>query len=182
MAKRKPRQEALFVAADQITPSAGHPFYQKLTNFSMRLASTAAKAAYLDVLDHVLEDRRLDCTEMESLVTLATNFALVHAKVMTCHREYLDQLARVALATHVVTDTERADLSKVARLLGLKKETIEEALETARRIRLDTAAARSVTPENLRGLRVCFTGELQSTFQDQAITRDTAESPARLVF
>jgi transposase len=28
--KRKPRQEALFVAADQITPSAGHPFYQKL--------------------------------------------------------------------------------------------------------------------------------------------------------
>jgi transposase len=30
MGKRKPRQEALFVAADQIAPSAGHPFYQKL--------------------------------------------------------------------------------------------------------------------------------------------------------
>ena len=30
MGKRKPRQEALFVTADQIAPSAGHPFYQKL--------------------------------------------------------------------------------------------------------------------------------------------------------
>jgi transposase len=30
MGKRKPRQESLFVTADQLTPSAGHPFYQKL--------------------------------------------------------------------------------------------------------------------------------------------------------
>ena len=28
--KRKPRQEALFIVADQMTPSAGHPFYQNL--------------------------------------------------------------------------------------------------------------------------------------------------------
>ena len=26
MGKRKPRQEPLFVAADRLTPSAGHPF------------------------------------------------------------------------------------------------------------------------------------------------------------
>ena len=30
MGKRKPRQEALFISTDQIAPSAGHPFYQKL--------------------------------------------------------------------------------------------------------------------------------------------------------
>ena len=30
MGKRKPRQESLFVTPDQLTPSAGHPFYQKL--------------------------------------------------------------------------------------------------------------------------------------------------------
>jgi IS5 family transposase len=30
MGKRKPRQESLFVTTDQLTPSAGHPFYQKL--------------------------------------------------------------------------------------------------------------------------------------------------------
>src|SRR6188508_3565385 len=30
MGKRKPRQESLFLSADQLTPSAGHPFYQKL--------------------------------------------------------------------------------------------------------------------------------------------------------
>jgi hypothetical protein len=30
MGKRKPRQESLFITADQLTPSAGHPFYQKL--------------------------------------------------------------------------------------------------------------------------------------------------------
>jgi transposase len=30
MGKRKPRQESLFVTTDQLAPSAGHPFYQKL--------------------------------------------------------------------------------------------------------------------------------------------------------
>ena len=30
MGKRKPRQESLFVSTDQLTPSSGHPFYQKL--------------------------------------------------------------------------------------------------------------------------------------------------------
>jgi transposase len=30
MGKRKPRQEALFITTDQLTPSAGHTFYQKL--------------------------------------------------------------------------------------------------------------------------------------------------------
>jgi IS5 family transposase len=30
MGKRKPRQESLFVSTDRLTPSAGHPFYQKL--------------------------------------------------------------------------------------------------------------------------------------------------------
>ena len=30
MGKRKPRQESLFISTDQLTPSAGHPFYQKL--------------------------------------------------------------------------------------------------------------------------------------------------------
>ena len=30
MGKRKPRQEALFVATEAIAPAAGHPFYQKL--------------------------------------------------------------------------------------------------------------------------------------------------------
>lgn len=30
MGKRKPRQESLFITSDQLTPSAGHPFYQRL--------------------------------------------------------------------------------------------------------------------------------------------------------
>jgi len=30
MGKRKPRQESLFITTDQLTPSAGHPFYLKL--------------------------------------------------------------------------------------------------------------------------------------------------------
>jgi transposase len=30
MGKRKARQESLFITTDQLTPSAGHPFYQKL--------------------------------------------------------------------------------------------------------------------------------------------------------
>jgi len=32
MGKRKPRQESLFISTDQLTPSAGHPFYQKLNS------------------------------------------------------------------------------------------------------------------------------------------------------
>src|SRR5215208_3940790 len=32
LGKRKPRQESLFLSTDQLTPSAGHPFYQKLNS------------------------------------------------------------------------------------------------------------------------------------------------------
>jgi transposase len=32
MGKRKPRQESLFITTEQLTPSAGHPFYQKLNH------------------------------------------------------------------------------------------------------------------------------------------------------
>src|SRR3954466_12358242 len=32
MGKRKARQESLFVATDQLTPSAGHPFYERLNH------------------------------------------------------------------------------------------------------------------------------------------------------
>lgn len=32
MGKRKPRQESLFLSPDQLSPSAGHPFYEKLNS------------------------------------------------------------------------------------------------------------------------------------------------------
>ena len=51
-------------------------------------------AAYFELLDRVLEDRRVDEAESESLYELAEKWELTGQEVCAAHREYLAQLAR----------------------------------------------------------------------------------------
>jgi DNA polymerase-3 subunit epsilon len=138
-----------------------------------------AKAAYLEILDRVLEDRRLEDTEIESLITLATNYGLTHADVMDCHRNYVMQLVKIAMADRVISEAERSDLSTVIRLLGLQESAIEESLESLHQTTSHSVSAKSDHINSLRGMRICFTGELRSTYRGRPVTRELAESLSR---
>lgn len=136
-----------------------------------------AVMAYIDLLDRVLEDRRVDESEADALVEMAESWDLGGEQISAIHGEYMNQLAAAALADGVVTEAERRDLNLVARLLGQTRDLDEILNEAAVRASFDNCP---ITATNsLVGKRVCFTGELQSRYNGQPITRELAEELAR---
>lgn len=135
-------------------------------------ATDANVAAYLDLLDRVLEDRRLTNVEADELASTAASWGLSAEAVGAAHRRYFAGLVGVALADGVVTDIERNDLDRVGRLLRLESTELDQALFAGR--------PRSAEPpgekhKHLAGLSVCFTGALQCTLDGDPITRAAAE-------
>lgn len=115
-------------------------------------------APYLTVLDQVLEDRLVTIAEAGQLLHLADELGCGVDHVMAAHRLYLDALATVALADDVVTREERADLDRVAVLLGLQARDVEIALTMVR------SGARVSLPRSpgafSAGDTIVFTGEM----------------------
>ncbi|MQA35721.1 3'-5' exonuclease [Modestobacter roseus] len=116
-------------------------------------------APYLAVLDQVLEDRLVSVDEADQLIALAGELGCGPAHVQAAHRLYLDALATVALADDVVTDAERADLDRVAVLLGLQTSDVDVALTMVR------SGARVAVPRRpaaglSAGDKIVFTGEM----------------------
>lgn len=116
-------------------------------------AHPEAVLAYVDLLDRVLEDRRLTSDEVALLAQLATEWGLSSAAALTIHHAYFSGLARVALADGILTDLELADLSIVAGLLGAP-----DAMNDLRAAASAPALAVNRATE-LVGKTVCFTGE-----------------------
>lgn len=134
--------------------------------------------SYLALLDRVLEDRSIDETESESLVSLAESLGLGSGQVREAHSSYLQSLVVHALGDGVVTDIERRDLTEVARLIGCDQGELNGMLESASDKLKSVAASPSSTSTTLSGKTVCFTGELQSRIKGDPLTRELAEAMA----
>lgn len=143
-------------------------------------AETANVLAYLALVDRILEDRIIDASEEEALVDAALNWRLSRDQIEAAHRAYLHNLAVLALADGVVSDAERRDLHGVARLLGQDDSQLDGVLKAAatQLASIYSAQTASMDEGQLRGQRVCFTGEIQSTIKGCPITRDIAEAIA----
>ncbi|MGN9805508.1 exonuclease domain-containing protein [Micromonospora sp. L32] len=87
--------------------------------------------AYMDLLDHALLDRHISATEADALVAMAESVGLARVDVEHLHRTYLASLAGIALEDGVLTPEERHDLDQVARLLGLQRSDVDQALSAA---------------------------------------------------
>lgn len=118
------------------------------------LASAVNVAQYLNVLDRVLEDRKIEKSEAEYLIDFATELGLSQDRVAGLHAAYVANLCAVALRDGVVSDLERRDLSQVALLLGVSD--WEELLE----IKTSKALPIRSTLGLAIGASVCFTGEM----------------------
>jgi DNA polymerase-3 subunit epsilon len=146
-----------------------------------------AALAYRELLDRVLEDRRVEDAEADALVEIAQRWGLAGQEIDQFHRKYLDALAAAAVADGTVSNSEQRDLAHVARLLGLQGVDLGAVLDQAAR----TAAAQNIpapscearpiggSVESLAGQTVCFTGELQCSICGELITREQAEEFAR---
>jgi DNA polymerase-3 subunit epsilon len=134
--------------------------------------------AYMALVDRVLEDRTIDTSEEDALVDAVTNWQLSPAQVEAAHVQYIRNLAGVAWADGVVSDVERLDLRRVARLLGMDNERLERILDLIEHqfaLVCPCSTSHDRADNCLRGQRVCFTGELVSTIDGEPITRELAE-------
>ncbi len=144
-------------------------------------ATDGAVMAYWALLDRVLEDRNVDDSEGDALLETAAQWGLLGEQVRVAHRDYLNQLALAAVADGIVTDAERRDLTRVARLLGHEQPNLDvilsEAADKVGRAPINPTSAQ-IVETGLAGMRVCFTGEMQCFHDGQIISREYAEELA----
>jgi DNA polymerase-3 subunit epsilon len=119
------------------------------------IASDEATAAYMDVLDRVLEDRRIDEVEQDGIVALAEEWQIDQSQARDTHRRYLERLVVQAKSDGVVTSAEMEDIHAVGRLLGWTAAEVDSLLSEE-----SLAAAENLEADSLHGLSVCFTGQL----------------------
>lgn len=135
-----------------------------------------AGAAYLELLDRALEDRRLTSAETEALHDLAVDWGLARADLEVLHRDYMAGLASLAWQDGRLTAAERADLEDAARALGIAAEVLGEMLAAPF---ADAQRPPSALPQqSLAGKSVCFTGQLTCTIGGLPITRAQAQDLA----
>ena len=118
------------------------------------LASAVNVAQYLNVLDDVLEDRKIEKSEAEYLIEFANELGLSQDRVAGLHAAYVANLCAVALRDDVVSDFERNDLSQVALLLGVSD--WEELLTKTGPKELVIGRMSGIS----EGASVCFTGDM----------------------
>jgi DNA polymerase III epsilon subunit-like protein len=145
------------------------------------------EGAYLDLLDRVVEDRRVTLEESSALLKTALEWGLTRAKVFEAHHKYLSSLVRSALRDGVVTSAERSDLELVCDLLGLHRAALDALLaagndpaattlaRTVERLTRAASAPPPATIAELRGRSVCFTGTFMARLRGQIVTRDEVE-------
>jgi len=109
----------------------GNGLVAGIVDYLPRVTGSAVADPYLAVLDTALADRYLSADEVAALRALADSLGLTTADTERLHLDYVDALARVALADHIVTDEERADLRDIVHLLALPAGTDEAALSRA---------------------------------------------------
>lgn len=126
--------------------------------------------AYLDLLDRVLEDRRVTAPEADTLAATAAEWGLPRSAVITAHRSYMEALADSAAVDGIITKQEQADLELVAQLLGLSDDLAAILVEAGRKA--ETVAR---APADMAGLTVCFTGALTTTLDGAPISRVIAK-------
>ena len=144
----------------------------------MPRAADARTDSYLAVLEKALLDGVIDTDEQDALVGVALETGLTRQSVLSIHRQYLADMAKVATLDHVVTETEHAELVHTARLLGLGQPDLDRALDLAWQ---EAKAGHSTPPmESIAGItleagdRVSFTGDMR-------VDREVWEKRSRVI-
>ena len=119
------------------------------------VANPEAGAAYLSLLEQVMEDGYISPDERESLLSVARRWGLTRPDVETLHREFLDGLLDAAMEDRKLSKAERDELHRAAVWLGVEAGDLDMLVRQARaRSRARVEAVRT----ELRGRVVAFTG------------------------
>ena len=124
------------------------------SNGDAGLSSASQVAQYLNFLDQVLDDRKIEMSEADALVELAEDLGLSSDRIAGLHAAYVANLCAIAKSDGVVTEIERSDLEQVSLLLNVSD---WELLLESESVGASTQFASSRLSA---GTSVCFTGEM----------------------
>ncbi len=140
---------------------------------------------YLDLLDRVLEDRIVHGDEGLALFELASEWNLNTEDIRRAHRTYFDGLVDAYWVDNVFTESEIGDLKTVAGLLGISPDDAAKAMLPRSPGPVDAASVAELAPpavaptlEEMRGKKVCFTGQFTCLCKGEYITRALAQQLA----
>lgn len=108
--------------------------------------------AYLELVDRVIADMHLDADERVQLLALAGELGLAGNEVSQAHRRFCNDLIDAALDDHIVTPDEYEQLLRVAAMLDVDTNLVDDRTRT---YRSTSTAPRLLAP----GVEVVFTGD-----------------------
>lgn len=126
---------------------------------------------YEQLLAVVLEDRVISGDEEQDLFDLAFETGLSVDELEKLHESYVFNLAKQAWADQEITDAERRDLFRAARLLGISEGRTVRLLKIASEHSQEEMLQVEQSGEHLAGKCVCFTGECLCVLDGARITR-----------
>jgi DNA polymerase-3 subunit epsilon len=162
--------------AEDLIPSYIQRLADRLSPLTSDTVCHAGEQDYRALLWRVLEDGRIEDTESDSLVDVATHWGLSFGEIEAIHFDYLTRLAEASWKDRYITDAERRELLTVGQLLGFGKLSDEKLNDLFRSTERPTALIREQEPtECLVGKSICFTGECQCSLRGNLISREMAE-------
>ncbi|GMU66899.1 MAG: hypothetical protein AMXMBFR36_31730 [Acidobacteriota bacterium] len=150
----------------------------RLDSSAVAQATEESAIAYLNVLEMALEDRELSAEEVRSLAEVANRWGLGWKQVEGLHLGYLARLIQEARLDGVIELHERADIARIAGLLGIQESEYLGLLHGSSPLQV---GRHSPSPEGFqalgacRGAQVCFTGESSIVVDGARLTRELAE-------
>lgn len=142
---------------------------------------SAETTQYADLLDRVLEDRKVTREEAIDLYELASTLGLARCRVAAIHAEYFKTIARASVAAFESVDSVRRDLEVVAELLGIPDWMANDLISSIScNASIQQSPVQNGTAErlSLAESSVCFTGEFRRTSNGEPMTRRQIESIA----
>lgn len=161
-----PQKPTLPRSSNRVQRPSNSRTIEKLTN---RMPAKPAKGSvsastvsqYLNLLDEVLQDEKLEVHEINALEELATLLHLSPDQRSLLHSTYIYNLCHTAKSDQVVTDDERRKISATAGLLMVSD--WEQILDGDQKPLPSLNAGEGSI---LNGLRVCFTGTMSRSRED----------------
>jgi DNA polymerase III subunit epsilon len=119
--------------------------------------------SYLELLERVLEDLRIDAEEAEELGLLAHAAGLDEAGRRRLHDRYLAGLLDEVLADGEVTAAEYDQLVRIAAALGADQDVVDRRTRSGR--------SGTATLTLVEGMRFCITGDIPGSSKEELAAR-----------
>lgn len=132
--------------------------------------------SYMNLLDRVLEDRRITIDEAQNLLILAESIGMTREDALNAHYRYMNDLISVALADRIITENETRDIDEVRQLLSITDVEFQNILMQAqqRQEKGEIYRHAATCTENVIGKKICFTGEFRYQIHGKEVTRQMA--------